>query len=375
MQFGLTEDQQLFQETTRKFLEDTCPLDVVRQIAEEQPDGFDRAWWRRGAELGWVSMLVAEEHGGGSVSGGGLADLGLVAEEFGQLVSPGPLVPTNVVAAALSRAGEPNHSKHLAGLVGGETVAAWSAPDFSAGVGEPSGGVRARKQGDSFVLDGTTAPVEAGGQADLLLVTARLGDGLAQFLLASGTPGLTVRPAESIDLVRRFATLRFDGVEVPAEAAVGPPGRCEGDVDRQLWDAVVLQCFEMAGAVDRVFAFTVEYAEDRYSFGRPLVSYQALKHRFADMKMWLEASHATAAGAARAVDSGSPLASELVSVAKSYIGDHGPFIIQECVQLHGGIGVTWDHDLHLYLRRVVQDRAQFGTPRDHRERVATGMGV
>ena len=164
-------------------------------------------------------------------------------------------------------------------------------------------------------------------------------------------------------------------MEVAAEAAVGQPGRSEGDVDRQLWDAVVLQCFEMVGAVDRVFAFTVEYAEDRYSFGRPLVSYQALKHRFADMKMWLEASHATAAGAARAVDSGSPLASELVSVAKSYIGDHGPFIIQECVQLHGGIGVTWDHDLHLYLRRVVQDRAQFGTPRDHRERIATGMAV
>jgi alkylation response protein AidB-like acyl-CoA dehydrogenase len=375
VQFGLTEDQQLFQETTRKFLEDTCPLDVVRRIAEEQPGGFDRAWWRRGAELGWVSMLVAEEHGGGSVSGGGLADLGLVAEEVGQLVSPGPLVPTNVVAGALSRAGGSNHSQHLAGLVGGETVAAWSPPEFSARAGGPSAGVRASRRGDMFVLDGTTAPVEAGGQADLLLVTATTDDGLAQFLVTSGTPGLTVRPAESIDLVRRFATLRFDGVEVAAEAAVGQPGRSEGDVDRQLWDAVVLQCFEMVGAVDRVFAFTVEYAEDRYSFGRPLVSYQALKHRFADMKMWLEASHATAAGAARAVDSGSPLASELVSVAKSYIGDHGPFIIQECVQLHGGIGVTWDHDLHLYLRRVVQDRAQFGTPRDHRERIATGMAV
>ena len=140
VQFGLTEDQQLFQETTRKFLEDTCPLDVVRQIAEEQPGGFDRAWWRRGAELGWVSMLVAEEHGGGSVSGGGLADLGLVAEEVGQLVSPGPLVPTNVVAGALSRAGGSNHSQHLAGLVGGETVAAWSPPEFSARAGEPVGG-------------------------------------------------------------------------------------------------------------------------------------------------------------------------------------------------------------------------------------------
>jgi alkylation response protein AidB-like acyl-CoA dehydrogenase len=188
-------------------------------------------------------------------------------------------------------------------------------------------------------------------------------------------PGLTVQPAESIDLVRRFATLRFDGVAVGAEAVLGRSDAVAGQVERQLADAVVLQCFDTVGAIDRVFAFTLEYAEDRYSFGRPLNSYQALKHRFADMKMWLEASHAAAGAAARAVDSGSPLAAELVSVAKSYIGDHGPCLVQECVQLHGGIGVTWDHDLHLYLRRVVQDRSQFGTPRDHRERIVAGMGI
>jgi alkylation response protein AidB-like acyl-CoA dehydrogenase len=375
VEFGLTEDQQLFWETTRKFLEDTSPLDAVRKIAEEQPEGFDRTWWRRGAELGWVSMLVAEEHGGGSVSGRGLADLALVAEEVGRLVAPGPLIPTNVVAAALSRDGGAAHVKHLAGLVGGETIASWCpAGPLGDGVGS-EGGVRATARGDGFVLDGTTDPVEAGGQAGILLVTARLDEGLAQFVVPSSAPGLTARPSESIDLVRRFASLGFDGVEVEGDAALGQPGRADQDVARQLHDAVVLQCFEMVGAIDRVFAFTVEYAEDRYSFGRPLVSYQALKHRFADMKMWLEASHATAGAAARAVDSESPLAAELVSVAKSYIGDHGPFILQECVQFHGGIGVTWDHDLHLYLRRVVQDRSRFGTPRDHRERIAAGMGI
>jgi len=381
VEFGLTDDQQLFQETTRKFLEDTCPLDTVRKIAEEQPEGFDRAWWRRGAELGWVSMLVAEEHGGGSVSGRGLSDLALVAEEAGRLVAPGPLIPTNVVAAALSRSGTPEHVGHLADLVGGETVAAWCPPAFSAGpfqAGRPEVGVRATAQGSpggGFVLDGTTGPVEAGAQADLLLVTARTEVGPAQFVVRSGAAGLTAQPTESIDLVRRFAILRFDGVEVAADSVLGEPGRAGGEIERQLHNAVVLQCFEMVGAVDRVFSFTIEYAEDRYSFGRPLVSYQALKHRFADMKMWLEASHATAGAAARAVDSDTPWADELVSVAKSYIGDHGPFILQECVQLHGGIGVTWDHDLHLYLRRVVQDRTQFGTPRDHRDRIAAGMGI
>ena len=370
MDFGLTDDQQLFHETTRKFLEDTSSLDVVRRVAVDQPDGFDRAWWRRGAELGWVSMLVAEEHGGGSVSGGGLSDLSLVAEEFGRLVTPGPLIPTNVVAAALSRSGGSDHHKLLDGLVGGETIASWCPP-----VAAAQEGLRVTARDDGYVIDGTSGPVEAAGQADLLLVTARSDEGLSQFVMPSGTPGLTAHPAESIDLVRRFATLRFDGVEVGADSLVGRAGDAGHDVERQLQDAVVLQCAEMVGAIDQVFSFTVEYAEDRYSFGRPLVSYQALKHRFADMKMWIEASHATAVAAAGAVDSGSPYADELVSVAKSYIGEHGPFILQECVQFHGGIGVTWDHDLHLYLRRVVLDRSQFGTPRDHRERIVAGIGI
>jgi alkylation response protein AidB-like acyl-CoA dehydrogenase len=351
VQFGLTDDQQLFRETTAKFLEDTCPLDAVRRIAEDEPGGFDRAWWRRGAELGWTSMLVSEDHGGGCISGNPLADLQLVAEEMGRLVSPGALIPTNVVAAALSRVGTPAHHKQLAGLVSGESIATW-CPDASdlgiAGTPGTDGGIEAVAHGDGFVLQGTSRPVEAGGEADLILVTA---------------------------LVRRFARLQFQQVEVAADAVVGEPGSVDADVERQLEDAVALQCAEMVGAVDRVLQFTIEYAQDRFSFGRPLASYQALKHRFADMKMWLEASYATAEAAARAVDSGSDHAAELVSVAKSYIGDHAPFILSECVQLHGGIGVTWDHDLHLYLRRVVQDQTQFGTPRHHRERVAVAIGI
>ena len=135
VQFGLTDDQQLFRETTVKFLEDTCPLDAVRRIAKDEPGGFDRDWWRRGAELGWTSMLVSEDHGGGSVSGRPLGDLVLVAEEMGRLVSPGPLIPTNVVAGALSRAGSPAQHKQLAGLLGGETVATWCPDGVSMGGG------------------------------------------------------------------------------------------------------------------------------------------------------------------------------------------------------------------------------------------------
>ncbi len=379
MDLELNDDQQLFRETTRKFLEESCPLDAVRQIAADEPRGYRPEWWQRGADLGWVSMLVPEELGGGSVSGNGLCDLTLVAEEMGRLVSPGPLLPTNVVAGALSRAGTPAQLKQLGDLVSGATVAAWCVGGPLPGIGIPTGGsggaVSARSVGDGFVLDGLSRPVEAGKEADLVLVTAPSDHGLAQFLIPADLPGLTAVPVDSIDLVRRFARLRLEGVAVAGDALLGEPGAVDGDVERQLQDAVVLQCAEMVGAIDRVFEFTLEYASDRYSFGRPLASYQALKHRFADMKMWLEASHATAVAAARAVDSESASAPEMISVAKSYIGDHAPFIMQECVQLHGGIGVTWDHDLHLYLRRLVVDRDQFGTPRDHRERVASVAGL
>ena len=146
-------------------------------------------------------------------------------------------------------------------------------------------------------------------------------------------------------------------------------------MERLLEIAVVLQCAEMVGATDRVFEFTLEYSFDRYSFGRPLASYQALKHRFADMKLWLEASprHRRRGGPRRPDRTDD--AAELVSVAKSYIGDRAPAILQDCVQMHGGIGVTWDHDLHLYIRRVTQDRALFGTPAEHRERIATFIGL
>jgi alkylation response protein AidB-like acyl-CoA dehydrogenase len=372
--FQITDDQQLLQETTRKFLESTAPLETVRHIADDEPAGFSRPWWQRGAELGWTSLLVPEADGGGSVSDHGLLDLVLVAEEMGRLVSPGPLGPTNVVAEALGRVGTAEQrGRYLPGLIEGTTVAAWCLGADTAGF-DPGGEVAARRSGDGFVLEGVTGPVEAAGQADIVLVTARAEGGVAQFVVPTGAAGISIEGAHSLDLVRRFAQVRFDRVEVGPDAVLGD-GDAAGEVEHQLQTAVVLQCAEMAGAIDRAFEFTVEYASDRYSFGRPLSSYQALKHRFADMKLWLEASHASAGAAARSVDAGSPSAPELVSVAKAYIGDRGPAILQDCVQLHGGIGVTWDHDLHLYLRRVVVDRSQMGTPREHRERIAVTMGM
>jgi len=378
MDLQRSEDQELFRETTRKFLEAEVPLTRVRELADD-PAGFDRGWWKRGAELGWTSMLVPEAYGGVSLSGEdgeGLLDLVLVAEEMGRLVSPGPLLPTNVVAAAVSERGSAAQREALLpAIVSGDCVAAWAL--FEDGVGwlPARFAVVAEPVGDGFVLRGTKTPVEAAGQADQLLVTARTGDGLSQLLVPMDAPGVTVTPLESLDLVRRFASVRFEDVELPGSAAVGTPGDAAADVERQLQNALALQCAEIVGAVDVVFEGTLEYMADRFSFGRPLASYQALKHRFADMKMWLEASLAASVAAARAVHARSEDAAELASAAKAYVGEHGTTIIQECVQMHGGMGVTFEHDIHLHLRRATSGRVLYGTPADHYERIAGLIGM
>jgi alkylation response protein AidB-like acyl-CoA dehydrogenase len=173
-----------------------------------------------------------------------------------------------------------------------------------------------------------------------------------------------------MDLTRRFSTVRLDGVRLPATAVVGELGGADDQVERQLQLALVISAAETVGAMQAAFDMTVAWAHDRYSFGRPLASYQALKHRFADMKTWLEASHAIADSAAAAVQSGSPDAQILVSSAKAYLGHYGTELLQDCVQLHGGIGVTFEHDLHLYVRRGVVNRALYGTPSEHHQRIA-----
>jgi alkylation response protein AidB-like acyl-CoA dehydrogenase len=371
----LSDDQRLFQETTRKFLEAEMPLTAVRAL-EHDPAGFDRGWWRRAADLGWTSMLVPEEHGGGTVSGAGVRDLAIVAEEFGRLVSPGPLVATNVVASALARGGSAEQQAAvLPAIVSGDVVAAWAYQEAGARWRADRVALAARADGDGFVLDGTKATVEAGAQADQILVTARADAGPTQFLVAAGTPGVTATPLEGLDLVRRFAEIRFDGVRVPASSVVGAVGGAAAEVDHQVQVALVLLCAEMAGAAHRVFEMTVEYAFDRYSFGRPLASYQALKHRYADLKLWVEACFATTDGAAKAVEEDAGRGAKLASVAKAYVGERTPEIIQDAVQLHGGIGVTWEHDIHLYLRRVTIDRALYGSPEDHLDRVAVAVGM
>lgn len=367
--FDRTADQELFEDTTRRFLEAECPLTKVRDLAGTKA-GFERDYWRKGAELGWTSLLVPEDAGGGSVSGAGVADLVLVAYEFGLHAAPGPLGPANVAAAALGRWGSPaHHETTLAALMAGEAVGAWAGAEATPSGGLGRVGVEARSEGSTTVLVGSAGPVEAGAEADTFVVAARAGSGLGLYLVPGDAPGLGITPLHGLDMTRRFARVDLDGVKLSPAAAIGGEA---SDAAGWLGDlAVVVQVAEMVGCMQWAMDTTVDWAFNRYSFGRPLASYQEIKHRFSDMKMWLEASYAIVAEAAAAVDAGADAASraELVSAAKHYVGRYGGEMLHDCVQLHGGIGVTFDHDLHLFLRRVTTDLPIYGSPAAHAVRI------
>ncbi|MGU3653316.1 acyl-CoA dehydrogenase family protein [Mycolicibacterium sp. A43C] len=360
-------EQMLFSSTAQAFLEKEASLSRIRDM-QGAGVSFDPSWWQRAAELGWASLLVPEELGGGSVSGDGVADLAMLAEQAGRSVAPGPLHPVSVVLAGLSEAPE-NHEEAIESLVAGDAIASWAVYEPGQQWSPLQPQLTATAVGDGYRLDGVKDRVEAGDSAALLLVTATLDGLVRQFLVPAGSAGVAVGPQPSVDMVRRYARVAFDGVEVPTTALVGSAEQTPAVIERQRQVALLLQCAEIVGILDSVLAMTQQWLLDRHSFGRPLASYQALKHRFADMKLWFEAARATTAGAVQAVGNRSEDAPKLVSVAKAYVAERAPVMLQDCVQLHGGIGVTWEHDLHLFLRRATLNRAMFGSPEEHHRAV------
>ncbi|OBG28121.1 acyl-CoA dehydrogenase [Mycobacterium alsense] len=368
----------LFASTTQAFLHKEAPLRRVREL-HAAGQSFDPAWWRRAAELGWTALLVPEELGGGSVSGSGVEDLAMVAEQLGKTVAPGPLYPVSVVLSALAECADPrSHADTIESLISGETVASWAVCEPGRGWAPLDPSVTAAETTETtetpagYRIHGSKDRVEAGAQSDVLLVVARCGphgSEVRQFLVPTDAPGVRITPQQSVDLVKQYARVDFDGVVVPRSAAVGGAAETAALIERQSRLAQVLQCAEVVGILQTVFDFTVQWALDRHTFGRPLASYQVLKHGFADMKLWLEACRATTAAAVADLAARSPNAGLSASIAKSYVGEMAGRIVQACVQMHGGIGVTWEHDLHLYLRRVTLYRAMFGTPEEHNLRV------
>jgi alkylation response protein AidB-like acyl-CoA dehydrogenase len=374
MELELTSDQELLRGSAARFIDAVCPLATVRRLVDSD-SGRPADYLRGAAELGWFAMLVGEEHGGGSVSGQGLLDLALIAEERGRGLQPGPFVSMNVVAAALEASGSTEQKRSmLPALCRGELVATWVAGP-AIGQGGPASFIAAESAEHGFRLSGSARLVQDGSAADWLLVTTDGPEGPSQFLVEATTPRVTVQPLRGHDITQRLAAVSFDDVEVPTTALVGERGLAGHDVERQLQLACVLSTAETVGAMDVLFDMTRAYAADRTAFGRPIGSFQAVKHQLADMSLSLECAKAIVVAATRDVQAEQGDAAEIVSMAKSWVGDVGIDIAQGCFQVFGGIGYTWEHDLHLYLRRITMNSLLFGQADWHRERLCQIHGL
>jgi alkylation response protein AidB-like acyl-CoA dehydrogenase len=361
--FELSDEQAMLRAASRDLLSDRASIDVVRARLDQDED-VDPALWRLAAQLGWPGLAIPEEHDG---AGQGLAELTLVAEEIGRALARGPFLPTALVGRALARgAAPPLRAAVLPALA---TGAAWATWAFA----EPRspwtlGGIHAtaRTDGAAVVLDGVKTAVQDAGGARWLLVTARHEGAPASFLVERDAPGVAVRRQRVLDLTRSFYEVRLDGVRVPRDHRVH---RGPAEVQQGLDDASVLMSGETLGVLHRLLELTVEYLKVRVQFDRPLGSFQAVKHKCATMAMLVHGTRAATYYAAMAADAEAPDAARAACVAASYSSAATGDVAGEALQLHGGIGFTWDHDLHLYLRRAETDGVLHGDAAIHRDRL------
>lgn len=374
MDTSVSEEQRALLDASKQFMERSCPVATVRTV-DQRNAAFTAAYRTQAAELGWFSMLVPEALGGGSVSDNGVMDAALIAFERGARLQPGAFVGTNVAAYAIATAGSDEvRSTVLGDLVAGVASASWAV----ASVGDRAldGGVEAHSDGSGgLVLSGAKTAVQDVEASSWLLVTCRAAAGAAQVLVRADAPGVTVTALESLDLSRRFSEVRFDGVTVPASAVVGTPGEIGDLLAHQFALAATLTVAESVGAMDHEFEMTVQYAKDRIAFGRPIGSFQAVKHLLADTSLALEMSKAVVLAASRSLGAGDGYGVEAASIAKALVSDAAIDLAQNCFQVFGGIGYTWEHDQHLFLRRLTTDAGLYGDAAWHRERLCQLAGI
>jgi alkylation response protein AidB-like acyl-CoA dehydrogenase len=362
--FAFSPDQQLLRSAARAFLDERVTPAVVRALWED-PRGESDDLWKEMARLGWLGLTLPETHGGSAL---GMVETAIVLEEMGRVACPGSYLETVVAARGLEIAGSPaQQARWLPAIAGGAaraTVALLDAeldwrPEATATRAEPSaGGVR---------LTGVKQWVPWANVADVLVVPARDPEGPSLFLVEAGAEGLDVSSVSAMDPGMRWSTVRLDGVPVGPDARLGEPGAAAvllGDLLR--WGAVGAAA-TMLGAARRCLDMSVEYAKVREQFGQPIGSFQAIRHRCAEMLLEVENAHAATYYAAWAQDAAAEDAALAASVAKAYVSEAARRVCGEAIQVHGGIGFTWEYDLHLYFKRAKALEATWGDADYHRE--------
>jgi len=374
MNFGFNDEQELLRSTARKFFDNECPSTMVRALMEDS-SGMTPELWKKLAEQGWLGLIAPEEHGGMAL---GIVDLVVLLEEMGRAVVPGPFFSTVLLGGlALLEAGNDAQKKAwLPKICSGEARAtlAWMEPSAEMGAAGITLPAAAKRSG--FTLNGTKLFVHDAHTADVIVVAARTAsgqnpeDGISLFLVPTGTPGLAVTLLPTMDQTRKLCEVTLTNVALGGDAIMGALGAGGKALARVIDRATVGLCAEMCGGAQKVLDMTVEYAKIRHAFGRPIGSYQGVKHRAADMLVDVENSKSITYYAAWAMDEGVPEGPLAVSMAKAYVSDAYRRVSGAGIQLHGGIGFTWEHDLHLYFKRAKGSEFTFGDATWHRERVA-----
>ncbi len=362
MYFDLTDEQQAIKATAKEFLAARYKSERIRELADSER-GFEDSDWAEMAALGWTGLALPEEWGG---QGLGIVDLAVLFEELGYALAPLPLLSTTVAGLALAACGsDEQRERWLRPLAEGE--ARGTVALFDAGSPATVGGfeMEGRADGDSVVLDGEKVLVLDADAADFLLVATADG---RRHLVERDAEGLTVSAERSLDPTRRVYSVTFDGVR----AAATLPG--ERDEYMPVFHRVCTAlASEQTGIAQRALEMAVAYAQDRQQFGRPIGAYQAVSHRCAQMLLETENSRSAVYYAAWAADSEPETLALAASMAKAYASDAGWRVADEAIQVHGGIGFTWEHDLHFWLKRAKANAAMFGDAKWHREQVADAV--
>jgi alkylation response protein AidB-like acyl-CoA dehydrogenase len=382
-----TADQEELRDGVRQFLGAEVPISLVRQVVEavERPtddglaaaDGAVAELWASMVALDWPALTIPEDHGG---MGLGAVEVAVVAEELGRVCAPGPWLATVTQLAPLVRelGDAAARDRFLGAIASGSTTGtlaiaeatgSWKAADVTA---------TATPDGDGWVLHGTKCYVQDGDQADEIGVVVRLAgttgsDGIAAFVVPRTE--LRVEPLRPLDKSRHLTTVHLDGVRVGPDRALGTPGAGAAGVERAVQEATVAIALEVVGLCQSVFDMTLEYAKQRMQFDVPIGSFQAVKHKFADMYVQIEKARAAAYFASATLAEDDPRRGVAAAMAKAAAGDAAKVVGKEGIQIHGGIGFTWEHDAHLYIKRIKSDEVVFGTASTHRQVVAELIGV
>ena len=375
MQLVLTEDQELLAKTAADFVAEHAPVSRVRALRDaDHPDGFSRALWKQMAELGWVGIPFPEAHGGAEM---GMAELAVVLEELGRTLAPEPFLSTVLLGGQclLLAGSEAQQKTWLPDLVNGEKLLALAQQERRSRFDLHRVSTRAETGGAGYRIAGEKIAVLDGAAADALIVVARTaGDedaraGVTLFLVPAGTPGLRVVRQSRVDS-RGAAEVHLEGCEVGADAVLGAEGSGLAVLEAACERATVGLCAEMLGSMSEAFARTLDYLKNRIQFGVPIGSFQALKHRAAELFIQIELCRSAVMAAARAVDEGGEEAAKLVSLAKARCSEAAILVANEAIQMHGGIGMTDEHEIGFFLKRARAAELTLGDAAWHRDRWA-----